>query len=76
MVKEHSVSTCYSNIGMIEAGATHVHVAKTLGVAVRIVQSGKNRHEAGETLKNRPGRGRKKSILRIAKIFIRKSLEK
>ena len=45
MVKEHSVSTCYSAIGMIEAGATHVHVAKTLRVAVRIVRNWKNRHE-------------------------------
>ena len=76
MVKEHSVSTRYSAIGMIEACATQVHVAKTLRVAVRIVRNWKNRHEAGEMLKNRPGRGRKKSISCIAKIFISKSLEK
>ena len=76
MVKEHSVSTCYSANGMIETGATQVHVAKTLGVVVRIVRNWKNHHEAGETLKNRPGRGRKKSISQIAKIFISKSLEK
>ena len=76
MVKEHSVSTRYRAIGMIEAGATQAHVAKTLGVAVRTVRKWKNRHEAGETLENRPGRGRKKSISRIAKIVISKSLEK
>ena len=60
MVKGHSVSTRYRAIGMIEAGATQAHVAKTLGVAVRTIQNWKNRHEAGETLENRPGQGRKK----------------
>ena len=76
MVKEHSVSTCYHAIGMIEAGATQAHVTKTLMVAVRTIWNWKNRHEAGETLENRPGRGRKKSISRIAKIVISKSMEK
>ena len=76
MVKEHSVSTRNRAIGMIEAGATQAHVAKTLGVAVRTVRNRKNRHEAGEMLENQLSQGRKKSISCIAKIVISKSLEK
>ena len=52
MVKEHSVSTRNRAIGMIQAGATQAHVAKTLGVGVRTVWNWKNHHEAGEMLEN------------------------
>ena len=75
MVKEQCLHP-QPRIGMIEAGATQVHVAKTLGIAVRTVRNWKNRHEAGEMLENRLGQGRKKSISCIAKIVISKLLEK
>ena len=68
MAKEHSVSTRYYAISMIEVGATQAHVAKTLGVAVRTVRNWKNCHEAGEMLENRPGRGRKKAFHALPKL--------
>lgn len=76
MVKEHDLSTRYRAIGMLEAGMTVVDVSKTLGISEKTIRIWRTRHNDGEELTNRPGRGRKSGISRVAKIVISKSLTK
>jgi len=76
MVKEYENSTRYRAIGMLEAGQRQVEVSRALGIPVRTLRGWKKRHDKGQSLENRVGRGRKSKISRVAKIVISKSMYK
>lgn len=76
MVKEHSLSTRYRAVGMVNGGMTQGQVAEELGVGVRTIKRWMARDRQGEALENRKGRGRKTSISRVAKIVLAKSVLK
>ena len=73
MVKEHSIKVRYQAIGQLEAGKPQSAVATDLGVGLRTI---KRWHCQGESLQNRPGRGRKTKLTRVDKITNSKSIGK
>ena len=73
MVKEHSLSTRYRAVGMVNGGMTQGQVAEELGVGVRTIKRWMARDRQEEALENRKGRGRETSISRVAKIVLAKS---
>ena len=56
-------------IGMLRAGMTHICVSKEVGANIPAVRSWWNNHMKGISLENTPGRERKNSLPKIAKIL-------
>ena len=76
MAKHQRESTRSRAVGMIAGGMTHGQVAEALGVSRRTICRWLSRDRSGQTLESKPGRGRKSSISRVAKIVIAKSVLK
>ena len=76
MAKPQSVSTRIRAVGMVADGMTHSQVAEALGVSRRTICRWLSRDRGRQTLENKPGRGRKSSVSRVAKIVIAKSMVK
>ena len=76
MVKEQSFAIRTKAVGMVEGGMTQNEVAVTLGVNIRTVRRWLAKDKAGDSLENKPGRGPKPKLHRVAKIVIGKSLGK
>ena len=76
MVKEYTLALRNRAVGMLEAGSRPTEVSKALGVPTRTLRNWRRRNEAGDSLENKPGRGRKEKITRVPKIVISKSLNK
>ena len=76
MVKEHAIRTRHIAIGMLLGGKTQRNVAIELGADIRTIRRWWASYTLGKSLKNLPGRGRKDSIPRVAKIVISKSVSK
>ena len=76
MAKHQSISTRSWAVGMVTGGMTHGQVAEALGVSRRTICRWLSRDRGGQTLENKPGRGRKSSVNRVVKIVIAKSVLK
>lgn len=63
-------------MGMLEGGKTQRVVAENFGVSVRTIERWYRKHKKGQSLGIKKGRGRKGTLSRVAKIVIKKSLEK
>ena len=73
MVKEQSLSARCRAVGMVDGGMTHGQVAENLGVTLRPICHWMSHDRGGQTLENRTGRGRKSSVIPVAKIVMAKS---
>ena len=76
MVKEHPIQKRNMAIGMLKGGMTQSCVSKEIGANIRTIRRWWENHMKGIALDNTPGRGRKKSLPKVAKIIISKSLNK
>ena len=75
MVKESTSVARSKAVGMVLGGMTQRRVSEILGVNIRTIRRWLTR-KAGNSLENKPGRGRKSKIAKIAKIVISKSILK
>ncbi|KAI6661477.1 hypothetical protein LOD99_13350 [Oopsacas minuta] len=69
MVKEATSATRSRAVGM-----TQIRVSQSLGVNIRTIRRWLSRNKSGRSLENKPGRGCKSTITKIAKIVIAKSI--
>ena len=76
MVKEQSLSTRSRAVGMVAGGMTHGQVAEALRVSRHTICRWLSRDRDGQSLENQTGRGRKRSVSRVAKIIIAKLVRK
>ena len=76
MVKEHKIQTRNLAIGMLKGGMTQSCVSKEVGANIRTIRRWWDNYTKGISLENEPGRGRKKSLSKVAKMIISKSLNK
>ena len=76
MVKEHPIQKRNMAIGMLKGGMTQSCVSEEIGANIRTIRRWWENHMKGIALDNTPGRGRNKSLPKIAKIIISKSLNK
>ena len=76
MVKEYKVDIRNLAVSMLKGGMTQRRVSIALGTSLRTIGRWCTAHNEGKSLNNRPGRGRKCSVPKIAKIVISRSLNK
>ena len=76
MVTEYTIDVRNRAIGMILAGMSQTKVSHALKINLRTIQRWWALSKKGKSLSNKPGRGRKKSLSKAAKIIIAKSLSK
>lgn len=76
MAKEYDIEVRSKAVGMLMAGKAQKEVAEELGVNIRTLKRWWALHKAGKSLGNKPGRGRKSTVSKIAKIVIAKSVGK
>lgn len=76
MRRETGIEVRADAVGLPEAGWTQKAVADKFGVTTRAVRKWLVKRRSGESLCNRPGRGRKQKLDRVSKIVIGKSLQK
>ena len=76
MVTEYSIVVRNRAIGMILAGMSQTKVSHALKINLRTIQRWWALSRGGKSLNNKPGRCRKNSLSKAAKIIIAKSLSK
>ena len=76
MVTEYTIDVRNRAIGMILAGMSQTMVSHALKINLRTIQRWWALSKSGKSLSNKPGRGRKNSLSKVAKIIIAKSLSK
>ena len=76
MVREVSFEARAKAVGHLEAGWSQKEVADKFGVTTRTIRKWLTKKKNGESLANKPGRGRKPQLDRVSKIVIGKSLQK
>ena len=75
-VRDYGVSIRPRAIGQLESGITQKVVSQSLSVSLRSVRRWWHAYKSGKSLESTPKSGRKKTVSRVAKIVISKSLGK
>lgn len=75
-VQDYGIAIRSKAIGLLEGGSTQKIVSQRLSVSERSLRRWWHAHKAGSRLESRPKQGRPKTISRVAKIVISKSVGK